>query len=1446
MALCSVLAFNMRNGHTERDFFKDFQDLTPRSTHSRNLLQADEDILVNCNLYNLKNYKFTPLKTKDEFPPKTLEYRPRGITHDVPENSTFSSQGALAFHLDHVYFREVLKGSTTGSLIGLQLDSFEDNFETAEEVFEGGLDNIFSTQTPTVYKRYLGDYAEITRLLAFERPDLGQLVANTEHLAWVESDKLNPLRHRLNLYDISEDGSSGNLNPNLHLKQCTPDSFSEVLPSICSTYLSYQGFDHSTNSTSVWLHELEQDSLEDLGDSRSSNYVFPQMSAARERSQKPQDSCTRDLDCEIPSCHLAWIETKESVALRDDGQLAVLTEDGGLTDARIRFLGLPQRTWIEPLFPDDWQLYNATTGKRYTVLQNIGLTGDMMYLLLTTRGDSSPSWVFRRYDLYEQRFFEMGDTVSSRRLLLDKTSDQGLTYWRDAGDANFWSLRFYAATYVGSKKATFMSHCEILTGVSNVSDTTLYKDVLLWVETAPESDSGTLRLLDINKDNDLLPDVTDHFPLFGEYMFDSDNDEVGDEGDLITAYGPCTRSSTRGACMSDDVILYIVWSVYVVLVVLVVAWIVRWFKYTKKLAVMEQAQLDKSAGAAAKGRKAEGSHEEDEKDEKNEEEAELEPSSPKTREQSSGTVGSRTSYRARISSLNDWSAVQEELPEYSVSYVKIELIVLLGQILLLLMTLVSVILASYPFYSQNRPNIRIMNIFVWVDFYITFLFLMDLVVRFHLRNLVKFPTAWVFFKKNWTDCLALFTDIPGVTNVGALQFLVLTRFRHVIRLFRLARFLKVFRVVRMYRRFTRQNVFVDMMINRPTLFLLLLMSLFVLTSSLALKMLEQNGNPDFESLLNVVWFTMVTITTVGYGDMVPKTILSRIITVFLMVIGIGILGLLTATLLKKILLGGKSQEEVEKRRAAVTARVELLKNQAVRMAVAYNPMIAVYDEKGYEQGIGTVDDLVELNNQVQSSFLNVTGRIEEESVLPLEVMMTQSGGKFKMMEGGRDSMGQEDLERKAKGEKERNILEDMFGTRKGMEIEIEPMTKLVFICKYFKLDDQKEGVSNFQKLISDLVDVMFEPPRRGKFDNFLEKVMTIKAHHGNLTGTPDLNDPADSRLVKVEEVLRRHKVSQRPDFQEILLEIVVLVFMYDRVQNARFAVDHLAFKEDEEIPDPLMLDSRMKHSKNMLFTGFDFADRRRLDTRIDKKPTFMEKLDITFGSNSTFGSDGRRPSKKTVGLDLSNSVNVQSKDYSGDDDDQSPGCTPNLSQVQKTEGVGDAALKRRARQRRWSAGAAEIMNKLQRRRNSRSGSIDFGVQTSDLEGTDSNQSNMSPPTPSTAKSDGLQVGEFGMISEGEENRKELSGVPEDPETVSQPEEPRNVGIVEDNASEELATFPLVCSLEGRDAPSAVSSSCILISNLHQLWPTVEFPGWGLHLLRSKSTRARKRLAAARS
>jgi voltage-gated potassium channel len=59
---------------------------------------------------------------------------------------------------------------------------------------------------------------------------------------------------------------------------------------------------------------------------------------------------------------------------------------------------------------------------------------------------------------------------------------------------------------------------------------------------------------------------------------------------------------------------------------------------------------------------------------------------------------------------------------------------------------------------------------------------------------------------------------------------------------------------------------------------------------------------------DALWYAIVTITTVGYGDFYPITAGGRITAMFIMFMGVGIIGAL-ASILASLLVGGSSSEE---------------------------------------------------------------------------------------------------------------------------------------------------------------------------------------------------------------------------------------------------------------------------------------------------------------------------------------------------------------------------------------------------------------------------------------------------------------------------------------------------------------------------------------------------------
>jgi voltage-gated potassium channel len=59
---------------------------------------------------------------------------------------------------------------------------------------------------------------------------------------------------------------------------------------------------------------------------------------------------------------------------------------------------------------------------------------------------------------------------------------------------------------------------------------------------------------------------------------------------------------------------------------------------------------------------------------------------------------------------------------------------------------------------------------------------------------------------------------------------------------------------------------------------------------------EHPVNPEFATVGDALWWGIVTLTTVGYGDIVPKTTTGRWVAVVIMVTGIAVLGLLSGSL----------------------------------------------------------------------------------------------------------------------------------------------------------------------------------------------------------------------------------------------------------------------------------------------------------------------------------------------------------------------------------------------------------------------------------------------------------------------------------------------------------------------------------------------------------------------
>jgi voltage-gated potassium channel len=106
---------------------------------------------------------------------------------------------------------------------------------------------------------------------------------------------------------------------------------------------------------------------------------------------------------------------------------------------------------------------------------------------------------------------------------------------------------------------------------------------------------------------------------------------------------------------------------------------------------------------------------------------------------------------------------------------------------------------------------------------------------------------------------------------------------------------------------------------------------------------EHPTNPEFNSYGSAFWWGIVTLTTVGYGDIVPETEKGRVAGTFLMITGIATLGLISATLasLFRLSASGKTESDVSPSDASAPEAEPAAADLASELAATRQQLAAV-------------------------------------------------------------------------------------------------------------------------------------------------------------------------------------------------------------------------------------------------------------------------------------------------------------------------------------------------------------------------------------------------------------------------------------------------------------------------------------------------------------------------
>ena len=183
--------------------------------------------------------------------------------------------------------------------------------------------------------------------------------------------------------------------------------------------------------------------------------------------------------------------------------------------------------------------------------------------------------------------------------------------------------------------------------------------------------------------------------------------------------------------------------------------------------------------------------------------------------------------------------------------------------------------------SVGSLSARFGRLFWTLEWVFTVLFTVEYAVRLWC---VHRPALYARSFFGVIDLLAILPTYLELVLTGAASLLVV----------RLLRILRLFRVLKLSRYVTASGLLIQAMrqsISKIIVFLFAVTSFVVIFG--ALLHLIEGPEAGFTSIPQSVYWAVVTLTTVGYGDIVPHTVLGKAIATIVMVCGYGIIAVPT-------------------------------------------------------------------------------------------------------------------------------------------------------------------------------------------------------------------------------------------------------------------------------------------------------------------------------------------------------------------------------------------------------------------------------------------------------------------------------------------------------------------------------------------------------------------------
>jgi len=152
---------------------------------------------------------------------------------------------------------------------------------------------------------------------------------------------------------------------------------------------------------------------------------------------------------------------------------------------------------------------------------------------------------------------------------------------------------------------------------------------------------------------------------------------------------------------------------------------------------------------------------------------------------------------------------------------------------------------------------------------------------------------------------------------------------------RFLRILRLFRILKLTRYFASMRILLVVISKEKGSFqaVIFILIIMIVTASSGIYLVENHAQPEeFESIPKAMWWAVVTLTTVGYGDVIPITNAGKILGAIITILGVGLAALpagILATGLANELAQRRDELEQDFREQLIESDFDLVQNQAM-------------------------------------------------------------------------------------------------------------------------------------------------------------------------------------------------------------------------------------------------------------------------------------------------------------------------------------------------------------------------------------------------------------------------------------------------------------------------------------------------------------------------------------